>query len=152
MVSEMKDMFHSYKMWSKCAKKIETRRMVGKKGSKCAKKNEIKHRLAKGGHDLQKFQHARQSLEKCTWFYDLNCRCSYICKIAISAIPQESCDKTTISARSLNHGIIYASPCFMIPTVRACTRLTPHFMGRNIADILDSLLDLHFPIYCTTSI
>ena len=65
--------------------KLNTR--VGKKGSKCAKKNEIKHRLAKGGHDLQKFQHARQSLQKCTWFYDLNCRCSYICKIAISAIP-----------------------------------------------------------------
>ena len=40
----------------------------------------------------------------------------------------------------------------MIPTVRACTRLTPHFMGRNIADILDSLLDLHFPTYFTTSI
>ena len=99
------------------------------KGSECAKKNEIKHRLAKGGHDLQKFQHARQSLEKCTWFYDLNCRCSYICKIAISAIPTNVYHNSTISARSLNNGIIYASPCFMIPTVRACTRLTPHFMA-----------------------
>ena len=68
-------------------KKWNLNTRVGKKGSKCAKKNEIKHRLAKGGHDLQKFQHARQSLQKCTWFYDLNCRCSYICKIAISAIP-----------------------------------------------------------------
>ena len=130
--------------------KLSTR--VGKKGSKCAKKNEIKHRLAKGGHDLQKFQHARQSLQKCTWFYDLNCRCSYICKIALSAIPTNVYHNSTISARFLNNGIIYASPCFMIPTVRACTRLTPHFMSHNIADILDSLLDLHFPTYFTTSI
>ena len=115
MICQMKTMFACKKMRSKCERnRIEPRLIKGghglgnenitkgsrnvqrkmklsakvdKKGSKCAKKNEIKHRLAKGGHDLQKFQHARQSLEKCTWFYDLNCRCSYICKIAIYAIP-----------------------------------------------------------------
>ena len=120
--------------------------------AKCAKKNEIKHRLAKGGHDVQIFQHARQSLEKCTWFYDLNCMCSYICKIAICAIPTNVYHDPTILARSLNNGIIYASPCFMIPSVHANTPITPHFIGCNTADILDSLLDLHFPTYFTTSI
>ena len=41
---------------------------------------------------------------------------------------------------------------YLLVRVRAYTRLEPHFMSRNTADILDSLLDLHFPTYLMTSI